>query len=176
MAPKWPQVNNDPEHINEHATYLKEACNQLQAVDRGRQNQVLWNVVQPYLASTIALIGKVLRQPGVGEILQYVQDAARCTQNIQKDITTIKNSVGLSTTPINATNFGGGRTAAASWAQIAAQAKGSPPLPPPASQGISATKTQPAITAYKDRVVTVKLKEHGIIQRYRTHSTAWTKQ
>ena len=61
MAPRWPQVNNGPEHINEHATYLREACNQLQAVDRGRQNQVPWNIVQPYIASTITLIGKVLR-------------------------------------------------------------------------------------------------------------------
>jgi hypothetical protein len=40
MAPKWPQVNIRPEHINKHATYLKEAYTQLQAVDRGRQNQV----------------------------------------------------------------------------------------------------------------------------------------
>lgn len=69
MAPRWPQVNNGPENINEHAIYLKEACNQLQAVDRGRQNQVLWNIVQQYMASTVALIGKVLRQPAIGDIL-----------------------------------------------------------------------------------------------------------
>ncbi|KAJ5652975.1 hypothetical protein N7507_010401 [Penicillium longicatenatum] len=91
-------VNNGPENINEHATYLKEACNQLQAVDRGRQNQVPWKIVQQYVASTVALIGK----------------------NIQKDITIIKNSVGLSTTPINAANFSGGRAGTATWAQIAA--------------------------------------------------------
>ena len=70
MASKWPQVNNGPEYINEHATYLREACNQLQAVDRGRQNQVLWNIVQPYIESTLALIGKVLRQPALSQILQ----------------------------------------------------------------------------------------------------------
>jgi hypothetical protein len=109
MAPRWPQVNNGPEHINEHATYLKEACNQLQAVDKGRHNQIPWHVVQQYLTSTIALIGKVLRQPGVGEVLQYVQDAARCTQNIQKDVTIIKNTVGLSTAPLHSANFSGGR-------------------------------------------------------------------
>ncbi|KAJ9634948.1 hypothetical protein H2201_009293 [Coniosporium apollinis] len=147
MAPRWPQVNNGPEHINEHATYLREACNQLQAVDRGRQNQVPWNIVQPYLESTIALIGKVLRQPALGEILQQVQDAAKCTQNIQKDVTIIKNSVGLSTTPLNAANFSGGRATATSWAQVAAQAKGSPPLPPPVAHGSSATKTQSTVTA-----------------------------
>ncbi|PWI64262.1 hypothetical protein PCL_11336 [Purpureocillium lilacinum] len=33
------------------------------------------NIVQPYLASTIALIGKVLRQDAMGEVLQHVQDA-----------------------------------------------------------------------------------------------------
>ena len=82
MAPKWPQVNNGPEHINEHATYLREACNQLQAVDRGRQNQVPWNIVQSYVASTIALIGKVLQQPAMSEIIHHIQDAAKCTQNI----------------------------------------------------------------------------------------------
>ena len=82
MAPKWPQVNNGPEHINEHATYLREACNQLQAVDKGRTNQIPWNIVQPYLASTIALIGKVLQQPSMSEILQQIQDTAKGIQNI----------------------------------------------------------------------------------------------
>ncbi|OAQ57945.1 hypothetical protein VFPPC_14966 [Pochonia chlamydosporia 170] len=175
MAPRWPQVDIGPEHINEHATYLKEACNQLQAVDRGRQNQVPWNTVQQYLASTIALIGKVLRQPAMGDILQQVQDAAKCTQNMQKDITIIKNSVGLSTTPLNTANFTGGRNANASWAQVAAQAKGSAP-PPPMPQGMTTTKTQSTVTAYKDRVVTVKLKDHGISQRYRMHPAAWIRQ
>lgn len=172
MAPRWPQVNNGPEHINEHATYLKEACDQLQAVDRGRHNQVPWSIVQPYMESTIALIGKVLRQPALAEVLQRVQDAAKCTQNIQKDVTIIKNSVGLSTTPLNAANFGRTRNTATTWAQVAAQAKSSPPPPPPAPQGGSATRTQ----AYKDRVVTVKLKDHGIAQRYRAQTAAWIRQ
>ena len=176
MAPRWPQVNNGPEHINEHATYLKEACNQLQAVDKGRTNQVPWNIVHPYLASTIALIGKILRQPGVGEILQHVQDAARCTQNIQKDITIIKNTVGLSTAPLQSANFSGGRAAAASWARIAAQAKGPPSYPPPAPQGTIANETSSTVTAYKDRMVRIKLKDHGIVQRHRKHAAAWTKQ
>jgi hypothetical protein len=61
MAPKWPEVNNGQEHINEHAIYLREVYNQLQAVDRGRQNQVLWNIVQLYLVSIIAFIAKVLQ-------------------------------------------------------------------------------------------------------------------
>jgi hypothetical protein len=161
MAPRWPQVNNGPENINEHAPYLKEACNQLHAVDRGRQNQVPWNIVQQYVASTVALIGKVLRQPAIDDILQHVQDAAKCTQNIQKDITIIKNSVGLSTTPINAANFSG-RAATATWAQIAAQAKGAPAPPPPVPQGQPATKAHSTVTAYKDRVVIVKLKDYGI--------------
>jgi hypothetical protein len=176
MAPRWPQVNNGPENINEHATYLKEACNQLQMVDRGRQNQVPWNIVQQYVSSTVTLIGKVLRQPAIGDILQHVQDAAKCTQNIQKDITIIKNSVGLSTTPINAANFSGGRVAAATWAQIAAQAKGAPAPPPPAPQGRPNTKAYSTVTAYKDRVVIVKLKDYGIAQRYRTQPAIWIRQ
>ena len=170
MAPRWPRVTNGPEHINEHATYLREACNQLQAVDRGRQNQVPWNIVQPYLESTLALVGKVLRQPALGEVLQHVQAAAKCTQSLQADITIIKNSVGLSTAPPNRTNFSRDRPTA-SWAQVAAQAKGSPPQPPPTS-----TKNQPTVTAYKDRVVTIKLRDQGITQRYRAHSAAWTRQ
>ncbi|CAK7217150.1 hypothetical protein SEUCBS140593_003107 [Sporothrix eucalyptigena] len=76
MAPKWPQVNNGPEHINEHAAYLREACDRLQAVERGRINQVPWNIVQSYLASTIALASKVLRQPALSEVLHHVKDAA----------------------------------------------------------------------------------------------------
>ena len=176
VAPRWPQVNNGPEHINEHATYLREACDQLQAVDRGRQKQVPWNIVQQYLSSTVALIGKVLRQPALSEVLQQIQDAAKCTQNIQRDITVIRSSVGLSTAPLNATNFSGGRAPTASWAQVAAQAKGSPPLPPPAPQGTYASRTQSTVTAYKDRVVTARLKDHGVVQRHRKHSAAWTRQ
>ncbi len=57
---------------------------------------------------------------------------------------------------------------------MAAQAKGSLP-PPPVSLGVHTTKTQPTVIAYKDRVVTVKLKDHGIVQRYRTHLAAWTR-
>jgi hypothetical protein len=177
--PLWDPVIRDipvsPTHINEHATYLREACNQLQAVDRGRQNQIPWNIVQPYIASTIALIGKVLQQPAMSVILQQIQDAAKCTQNIQRDITVIKSSVGLSTTPLNAANFSRGRATTVSWAQVATQAKGSPLPPPPVLQGVRTAKTQPTVTAYKDRVVTVGLKDHGIAQRYRTHSAAWTR-
>jgi len=173
MAPKWPQVNNGPEHINEHATHLREACHQLQAVDRGRHNQVPWNIVQSYITSTIALASKVLQQPAISEILHHVKDAVQCTQNIQRDVLVIKNSVGLSTAPPNAANFGRGRGAAASWAQVAAQVKG-PPAPPPAPPNTH-TKSQPAVTAYKDRAVTVKLKDHGVIQRFRTLSAARTR-
>ena len=176
MAPKWPQVNNGPEHINEHATYLREACNQLQATDKGRNNQLPWNVVQPYIASTIALIGKILQQPAMSEVLQQIQDTAKGIQNIQRDITIVKSSVGVSTNPLSAANFSGGRAAATSWAQVAAQANGFSLPPPPVPQSAHASKTPPTVTAYKDRVVTVKLKDHGIIQRYRTHSAAWTRQ
>ncbi|KAK9445095.1 hypothetical protein VB005_01558 [Metarhizium brunneum] len=174
MAPRWPQVNIGPEHIKEHATYLKEACNQLQAADKGRQNQVPWNTVQQYLASTIALIGKVLRQPAMGEILQQVQDAAKCTQNMQKDITIIKNSVGLSATPQTTVNITGRQ--GTSWAQVAAQAAKGTALPPPVPQEMTASKTQSTVTAYKDRVVTVKLKDHGIAQRYRIQSPSWARR
>lgn len=117
MAPRWPQVNNGPEYLNEHATYLKEKCEQLQALDRGRKNQVPWNVIQSYLESTASLIGKVLRQPAISELLQQVQAAAKCTQTIQRDVSIIKNSVGLGTAPANAANFSGGnRNASVSWA------------------------------------------------------------
>jgi hypothetical protein len=158
MAPRWPQVNNGPEHINEHATYLREACNQLQAADKGRTNQIPWNIVQPYIESTIVLIGKVLQQPSMRDILQQVEDAAKGIQNIQRDITVVKVSVGASITPLSAANFSGVKTATASWAQVAAQAKGStlpPPPPPPTQLGTHASRNQTTVTAYKDRVVTV---------------------
>ena len=177
MAPRWPQVNNAPEHINEHAIYLREVWYQLQAADKGRANQIPWNVVQPYLASTIALIGKVLQQPSVGEVLHRIQDAAKDIQTIQRDISTVKGSIGLGTTPLNTANFSGIKATAASWAQVAAQAKGSTPLPPaPLQHGTSTSKTPAMITAYKDRVVTVKLKEGSMVQRYRNHPVTWTRQ
>jgi hypothetical protein len=174
MAPRWPQVNNGPEHINEHAAYLREACNELQSVDRGRTNQVPWNTVQQYIASTLVLISKVLQQPALSEVLQQIQDSVKYTQNIQKDIQIIKSSVGLSTNPLNATNFSQGRATNASWAQIAAHTNGTISLPPPPQS--TPAKTQSAVTAYKDRVVTIKLKDHGVAQRYRTHPTSWTRR
>jgi hypothetical protein len=112
MAPKWPRVNNGPEHINEHVTYLRDACHQLQAVDRGRQSQLPWSIVQLYIASTIELASKVLQQPTVRENLHHVKDAVQCTQNIHRDVLVIKNAVGLSTTPLNAANFSRGRATA----------------------------------------------------------------
>lgn len=178
MAPRWPQVNNGPEHINEHATYLREACNQLQAADRGRTNQIPWHVVQAYVESTLALIGKVLQQPSVGEVLHHIQDAAKDIQTIQRDVTAVKSSIGLGTTPLNSTNFSGVKTAQTTWAQVAAQAKSStlPPPPLPVQPGSHTTKNPTTVTAYRDRLVTVKLKDHGMAQRYRSHPVAWTKQ
>lgn len=176
MAPRWPLVNMGPEHINEHATYLREVCNNLQAVDKGRANQIPWKIVQPYLASTLALISKVLQQPSLNEVLQQIQGTAKDIQTIQKDITVVKTSVGLSTAPINAANFNGGRAAPATWAQVAARTTTTLPPPPPAQQGAHASQTPTTVTAYKDRSLTVKLKDHGIVQRYRTHPVAWTRR
>ena len=85
MAPRWPQVNVGPENINEHATYPREASHQLQAADRGRTNQIPWNVVQPYIASNIALISKVLQQPSMSEVLQQIQDAAKDIEVIRRE-------------------------------------------------------------------------------------------
>ncbi len=177
MAPRWPQVNNGPENINEHATYLKEVCNQLQAADKGRTNQIPWSTVQPYILSTLALIGTVLAQPSVGEVLHQIRDAAKDIQIIQRDITAVKGSIGLGTTPLNPANFSGVRAAKTTWAQVAAMARG-PRMPPPepAQHGTHATKTSGTVTAYKDRVVTVRLKDRNIAQRYRNGSPAWTRQ
>jgi hypothetical protein len=166
MAPKWPEVNNGPEHINEHATYLREACHQLQDVEKGRQNQVPWKIVQQYISSTIALTSKVLQQPPMSDILHQMQDAVKCTQNIQRDVLVIKNSVGLSTAAPNAANFSGGRPAA-TWAQVAAQGRGAPMIPPPVPQSARTSKNESTVTAYKDRAITVRLKDHGIAQRFR---------
>lgn len=175
MAPRWPMVNNGPEHINEHATYLREACNQLQAASEGRQNQVPWNVVQTYIASTVTLIDKVLLQPALSELFQYIQDTAKCTQNIQRDITVIKCSTGLSTTQPNNTNFSGEGTPSPSWAQITARPQNTRLPPPPAPHGTPIHGTQNTVTAYKDRVVTVKLKDHGVAQQYREKPATWVK-
>ncbi|KIW09775.1 hypothetical protein PV08_11875 [Exophiala spinifera] len=163
MAPRWPQVNNGPEHINEHATYLREVCNQLQAADRGRTNQIPWHIVQAYLESTLALIGKVLQRPSVGEVFHHIQDAANDIQTIRRDVTAAKSSIGLSTTPLNASYFSGVRT-----------------------HGHRGPKSQHKAKApryhhhhhhqHQDRVVTVKLQNYRIVQRFRNYPVTWTKQ
>jgi hypothetical protein len=67
-------------------------------------------------------------------------------------------------------NLGSGRGASQRRASL------TPALPPPVPQGMHTTKTQSTVTAYKDRVIVVKLKDHSIAQRYRKHPAAWTKQ
>jgi hypothetical protein len=122
--------------------------------------------VQQYISSTIALASKVLQQPPLSDILHHMQDAVKCTQNIQRDVLIIKSSVGLSTAAPNAANFSGGRPAA-TWAQVAAQGRGTPMLPPPVPQSARTSKNESTLTAYKDRAITVRLKDHGIAQRFR---------
>jgi hypothetical protein len=112
-------------------------------------------------------------------VLHHIQDAAKDIQTIQRDITAVKSSIGLGTTSLHAANFSGVKTARTSWAQVAAQAKGStmpPPPPVPVQQGSHTTKTPTTVTAYRDRLVTVKLKDYGIVQRYRNHPVSWTRQ
>ena len=41
-----PQVDNGPEHINEHVIYLKEACTQLQAIDKVLIQK--WGLIQNF--------------------------------------------------------------------------------------------------------------------------------
>lgn len=177
MAPRWPEVNNGPEHINEHAAYLREAYINLQAVEKGRANQVPWSIIQAYIECTLAFIGKVLQQPSLGEILQQIQGATKDIQNIQRDVTVIKSFSGLGTTPSTAANFSGAKTGRATWAQVAARPTSTLLPPPPTQQGISMSKTpSTTLTAYKDRSVTVKIKDHGIAQRFRAHPVAWTRR
>lgn len=177
MAPRWPQVNNGPVHINEHATYLREACNQLQAADKGRANQIPWNIVRPYISSTLALIGKVLQQPSVGEVLHRVQDAAKDIRTIQKDVTDVKNSIASGSTPHNTLKLSGVKATTASWAQVAAQAAGST-LPPPGAiqRGALTSKTSTPVSTYKDRVVMIRMKDRSMAQRYRTYSAVAIRQ
>ncbi|KAL2371803.1 hypothetical protein RJZ57_003748 [Blastomyces gilchristii] len=150
--------------IRDNGAKVATACHQLQAVDKGRQNQVSWNIVQKYLKFTIALVGKVLQQPPMSDILHHVQNAVKYMQNIQRDISIIKNSVGLSATPPNATNFSEGK-ATMSWAQVA-RGRDNAILPTPAAQGMSTTKAKPTVTAYRDRAIIVKLKDHRTVQRF----------
>lgn len=166
-----------PEHINEHALYLREACNSLQTVERGRANQVPWHTVQTYIASTLAFVGKVLQQPSLSEVLSHIQHAAKDIQSIQIDDAVVKSSVGLRTSPFNAATLSGIEATSATWAQVAARGIGNLLPPPPAQEGVHASKpTATAVTTYKERSITVKLKDNGNAQRYRAQSAAWIRQ
>ncbi|OQV10767.1 hypothetical protein CLAIMM_14710 [Cladophialophora immunda] len=121
-------------------------------------------------------MGSQHTQPSVGEVLHRIQDAAKDIQTIQRDITVVKGSIGLGTVLLNTANFSGVKATSTSSAQVAAQGKGATLPPPPAQEYTHGSKATTAVTAYKDRVVTVKLKDHGIIQRYRNHSAAWPRQ
>ncbi|EEP83063.1 predicted protein [Uncinocarpus reesii 1704] len=98
MAPEQRQIGNGPGPINEHAAYLREACHQLQDVEKGRLDQIPWKIVQQFVSCTVALAGKVQQQPALREILHHVQNTAKCTENIQRDVSIIRNSTGLDTT------------------------------------------------------------------------------
>jgi hypothetical protein len=60
----------------------------------------------------------------VPEIPRILYEIAQGIEVIRRDITAVKGSVGLGTTPLNVANFTGGKSATLSWAQVAAQAKG----------------------------------------------------
>jgi hypothetical protein len=69
----------------------------------------------------------------------------------------------------------------ADWQGVtAAIGGGGAPFPPPppalVQPGPHTIKTTSTVTAYRDRLVTVKLKDHGIVQRYRNRPITWTKQ
>ena len=81
--------------------------------------------------------------------------------------------MGLSTTALTATHFSGGR-AAVTWVQVAA--RGSPVLSLPVPQGTCVTKTQPTVTAYKDRVITVRLKDYRVTQHFQMLSAVKIRQ
>lgn len=51
----------------------------------------------------------------MSEVLQQIQDATKGIQTIQRDITIVKGSVGVSTTPLKAANFSGVKVVATSW-------------------------------------------------------------
>jgi hypothetical protein len=46
----------------------------------------------------------------------------------------------------------------------------------PIQHGTHTSKSPTIVTAYKDRVVTVRLKDRSMVQRYRNHPITWTKQ
>jgi hypothetical protein len=111
----------------------------------------------------------------MSEVPQQIQDATKVIEVIRRDVIVVKGSVGLGTTPLNVANFTGGKAATPSWA---AQAKAAmlPPPPPPIRQGPYTSKTPTPVTAYRYQVVTVTLKDHGVVQRYRNYPVAWTRQ
>jgi hypothetical protein len=75
-------------------------------------NQIPWHTHSPaYLESTLTLIGKVLQQPSASEVLHQIRDVTKDIQTIQRDVTAVKSSIGLGTTPLNAADFSGVKTA-----------------------------------------------------------------
>jgi hypothetical protein len=113
-----------------HATNVREARNTPQAIDKGRANQIPWKIVQPHLISTLALIGKVLQQPSLNEVLWQIHGTAKNIQKIQKDTTVVETSVGLRTAAPNATDFGSDRAPSTTSAQVATRTT-TTLLPPP---------------------------------------------
>ena len=58
---------------------------------------------------------------------------------------------------------------------MVAYPKGALAAPPPALLEINSGAARPIITAYKERAVTVKLKDYGVARRLRTLSLAYVR-
>lgn len=104
---------------NQQARLIPQRSKPMMAGHKQKQaEQILWNIIHSYLTFVIAQAGKVLLRPPMSEIPHHIQAAAKWTQNIQRDVSVIKNHVRLSTIPLNEANFPGGRNVAAIWASV----------------------------------------------------------
>lgn len=128
MGIDWPSLGAEPHNLEEHVTFLHEACAQLRAV-KDPHTAIPATTIDPLVDSTLRLLSKVTRyldkQPDT-RLADQIQGLFKEQRDAQlKDHEAIKAAIQTATAPFTLATPPTG-TPLASWAQVAAAA-GPPP-------------------------------------------------
>lgn len=171
MGANWPAVGVQPANITEHAIQITDEAHKLlqHAQDlTTTRKQVPWNIIEPFIASTINLASKTREQPHMKEIMAEIVAIKASNKSIEDKVTVIKNTVNnppkfakesaIAVPQLSILNL---------WAKIASRAGPFPSTITVPSSVPGQPGRQIEISPQKDCEITVKLSETAMIQHWR---------
>lgn len=170
MGASWPAVGVKPANITEHAIQITDEAHKLLQHAQNLtaiRKQVLWNIIEPFIASVVDLASKAMEQPHMKEVMAEITTIKASNKSIDEKVTVIKNTVN------NLSRFAMEPGAAPqlslinSWAKIASRAGPAPSTITVPSSVPGQPGRQIEISPQKDCEITVKLSKTATIQHWR---------